>query len=79
MRLRKVYELWEARDELGAEYSLLEAGTFHEHAADFQGTPHLLTTFEADSYIEAAQKRNDFLGWGKYHPMREDIEEDKDD
>ncbi|MBV8273572.1 MAG: hypothetical protein JO067_15000 [Cupriavidus sp.] len=74
--MKKVYELWEARDELGGQYALLEKGTFHQHAAHFQGKPHLLKTFEARNYNEAAQMRNDFLGWEKYIPM-DDAEDEE--
>lgn len=70
--MRKIYELWKAIDAVGAaEFSLLEAGQFSAHASMFEGEPILLITFEADSYEEAAQMRNDFLGWGKYHPMED--------
>lgn len=70
--MRKTYELWEAvSPEGGSQFALLEAGQIATHTPLFEGTPMLLTTFDADSYEEAAQKRNDFLGWGKYHPMKD--------
>lgn len=77
--MRKTYEIWAAISPRGvSEVSLLEAGQIDEERHLFAGTPVLLTSFEADTYVEAAQKRNDFFGWGKYHPMNEDVEEDDD-
>ncbi len=35
----------------------------------YDGKPELLTSFEAETFDEAAQKRNDYFGWGKYQPM----------
>lgn len=32
----------------------------------------MLHEFEANSYVDMMQKRNDFLGFGKYHPMKDD-------
>ena len=66
----KTYNLWEAITPSGAsEISLLEPWQFEEQAHLFSGRPELLATFEAETYEEAAQMRNDFLGWGKYIPM----------
>ncbi len=70
--MRKLYELWTSKSpQGGVEFALIEHGKFSSEEASFEGVPELLTSFEADSYEEAAQKRNDFLGWGKYHPMED--------
>ncbi|MCA3184113.1 MAG: hypothetical protein INH12_21475 [Cupriavidus sp.] len=75
----RIYEIWEAISPTGVtEVALLEAGQIEEHRALFVSEPTLLTSFEADSYIEAAQKRNDFFGWEKYHPMKEDLDDNND-
>lgn len=72
----KIYEIWRAIAPDGvAQIVLLEAGQIDTERQLLDGTPVLLTSFEADSYVEAAQKRNDFFGWGKYQPMKEDIED----
>ncbi len=37
-------------------------------------TGHLVSrpkTFDAETYDEAAQIYNDYIGWGKYHPMKD--------
>lgn len=70
--MRKLYDLWTSRSpQGGVEFALIEHGKFASEEASFEGAPELLTSFEADSYEEAAQKRNDFLGWGKYHSMED--------
>ncbi len=65
------YEVWQIVDPAGGtQITLLEKGQFETRQPLYEGKAALLTSFEADSYDEAAQKRNDYFGWGKYHPMR---------
>ena len=57
------YELWYSASE--SSYMLLYEG---DTASDkFKGRDSkVIWTVEADTYELALQKRNDFLGWGKY-------------
>lgn len=71
----KTYEIWEATTPSGgSEISLLEPWQFEAQKHLFSSVPVLLATFRAQNYTEAAQMRNDFFGWGPYHPMKEDLE-----
>ncbi|MCA3184111.1 MULTISPECIES: hypothetical protein [unclassified Cupriavidus] len=73
---KTTYEIWRAISSDGvAQVVLLQAGQIETERPLLDGVPILLTTFEANSYIEAAQMRNDFFGWGKYHPMKEDLDD----
>jgi hypothetical protein len=59
------YELWQSECESTVSYMLLyEGDTASDHVKD-PGSK-VIWTCEADSYEEALQKRNDFLGWGEY-------------
>lgn len=65
-----IYEVWEVVDPAGGtQIALLEKGQFESRRHMYDGKAELLTSFEAETYDDAAQKRNDFLGWGKYQPM----------
>ncbi|MBV8273573.1 MAG: hypothetical protein JO067_15005 [Cupriavidus sp.] len=71
-----VFEIWEQVSPLGGVcHTLIKKGDFEKEAHLFEGTPILLKTFEAGSYNEAAQVRNDFFGWGEYIPMDDDEED----
>ncbi|MGT2434182.1 hypothetical protein ACU4HD_45575 (plasmid) [Cupriavidus basilensis] len=74
MQLSKKYEIWQAIAEDGSSQTGLRWEEQHSIEDEvsrglWEGTPVLLSTFEANSYEEACQKYNDHFGWGKYHPM----------
>ncbi|KAI3589967.1 hypothetical protein D9X30_5550 [Cupriavidus sp. U2] len=73
--MRTIYEIWEAIAESDgcSQIALLRKGEIEKEALLFEGKPRLLKTFEANSYNEACQAYNDFFGWGKYHPMDDDL------
>jgi hypothetical protein len=57
------YELWYS--ESASSYALLyEGDTVSDHLKEPDAK--VIWTVEADTYEEALQKRNDFLGWGEY-------------
>jgi len=57
------YELWYSESE--CSYMLLYEG---DTASDGLKEPDhkVIWAVEADTYEQALQKRNDFLGWGEY-------------
>lgn len=68
--MAKIYEVWEVVDPAGgSQIALLEEGQFEAQQHMYDGKAELLTSFEAETFDEAAQKRNDYFGWGKYQPM----------
>ena len=57
------YELWYSAST--SSYALLyEGDTSSDHVKEPDAK--VVWTVEADTYEEALQKRNDFLGWGEY-------------
>ena len=59
------FELWHSESE--SSYALLyEGDTASDHLKPLDS--RVIWTCEADTYEEALQKRNDFLGWGEYRP-----------
>ena len=65
-----IYEVWEVVDPAGGSHiALVEKGQFEAQRHMYDGKAELLTSFEAETFDEAAQKRNDYFGWGKYQPM----------
>jgi hypothetical protein len=57
------YELWHSQSE--CSYMLLAEGaqaSDHVKPADAK----VVWTAEAETYEDALQKRNDYLGWGEY-------------
>jgi len=70
MGMTTIYEIWQVVDAAGGtQIALLESGQFEARRDLYEGKAELLTSFEAQTYDEAAQKRNDYFGWGKYQPM----------
>jgi len=63
----KTFEIYETC----TGHTMIEAGRdIIELLSDEEIEDHVLIhTFEAKTYVEAMQKRNDFLGFGKYYPM----------
>ena len=57
------YELWNAAS--ASSYMLLfEGDTASDHVKEPDAK--VIWTVEAETYEEALQKRNDFLGWGEF-------------
>jgi hypothetical protein len=57
------YELWHSESE--CSYTLLKEGDRSaEHLKEADA--RVICVVEAETYEEALQKRNDFLGWGEY-------------
>ncbi len=67
MSLKHRYELWEDPD------GSLTLFPFADDSARKVLDPNakLLKIFEADSWEEACQMKNDFMGWGLYVPFDE--------
>lgn len=66
----KTFQIWESPDGT----TMIEKGNpqFHllfEPEDLEQNRVNLLHEFQATTWNEACQKRNDFLGFGEYHPM----------
>ncbi len=58
------YQLWHSESESG--YTMAPAGDPHRlNPSDAR----VVFTCEAESFNEALQKRNDFLGWGEHKPF----------
>ncbi len=70
------FELWETFGEDGSSESieLCEEGKFVNLNPQFKA-PVLLKVFETEDVDEASQMRNDYMGWGKYYPMTDDLTE----
>lgn len=62
-----IYELWKDTD---GSINLFSASNSSARALLEDGAVQL-TTFEAATWEEACQIRNDFLGWGKYQPWQD--------
>lgn len=57
------YEIWHSESE--SSYTLLPAGgRSAEHLMETDAC--VICIVEAETFAEALQKRNDFLGWGEY-------------
>lgn len=57
------YELWYSESESSCAL-LHEGGIASDHLKEPDAK--VIWTVEAETYEEALQKRNDFLGWGEY-------------
>jgi hypothetical protein len=57
------YELWQS-ESTGSYMLLYEGDTSSDHVKDPDAK--VTWTCEAETYEEALQNRNDFLGWGEY-------------
>ena len=57
------YDLWRTDAEMS--WSLLYRGD-DANTSRLPSDARIVWTCEADTYEEALQKRNDFLGWGPY-------------
>lgn len=64
------FELWKSKDVW--TLFLVEDGTERRY---LEQTATLIWTVEATSYNEAMQHYYDYMGWGDYQPMKEDINE----
>lgn len=65
-----IFELWHSEEDNSYSFFPKDANYERNRAFDLRFTPDikLIWTYNARSYYEAMQARNDFLGWGKYKP-----------
>lgn len=70
----KRYELWRSESEL--RDSFFEAGADNETRYQLlEPDARLIWTCEASSWNEAQQKRYDFMDWGHYRTIEEELGE----
>ncbi len=66
---KELWELWEQIHEDGCSQLSYFPSSQAQSRKSLPADANLLTKIEAFGYDDAMQKRNDFLGWGKYKPM----------
>lgn len=63
------YELWLHEDEEASSYSFFPTEGSKKNRALLEPGATLVRVFYADSWDEACEQRNGFLGWAPYVPM----------